>query len=101
MNNWITLLSRTIRHKKEHDVDVLSQLLPNLISLMKLLVTRKPNRLPTVNMDEAEKPELAPLFWIAKWVDFQDKYGFGYCLSEGHYGVNFRDDERTILRVGR
>jgi polo-like kinase 1 len=86
----------TIRHKKEHDVNCFTELLPNLITQLTNFVHRRPDRYQNINMDEAEKPELAPLFWITKWVDFQEKYGFGYALAEGHYGVNFRDDERTV-----
>ena len=50
-------------------------------------------------MSEAEHPELVPLYWIAKWVDFQDKYGFGYALSQGHKGINFNDGERVVLNA--
>ena len=68
----------TIRHKKEHDVNCFTELLPNLITQLTNFVHRRPDRYQNINMDEAEKPELAPLFWITKWVDFQEKYGFGY-----------------------
>jgi len=71
--------------------------LPALIQMLTTFVEGRPHRREEIRMDETERPELQPLFWITKWVDFQDKYGFGYCLSEGHYGVNFRDEERTVL----
>lgn len=91
----------SVRHKKEHDVDPVQDLLPKMINILRNLIDRRPHRYQPdeLNMNEAEKPELSPLYWITKWVDFQDKYGFGYCLSEGHYGVNFRDDERTVLNA--
>lgn len=52
-------------------------------------------------MDEAEDPILSPIFWIAKWVDFQDKYGFGYTLSEGHCGVNFNDSQKFLMNANK
>jgi len=89
----------SIRPKKEHDKDCYGEHLPNLIRQLELLVNKRPDKYTNIFMDDAEKPQLAPLFWITKWVDFQEKYGFGYALSEGHYGVNFRDDERTVLNA--
>jgi len=89
----------SIRPKKEHDKDVFAEHLPSIISQLKELVSKRPDRYEVIFMDDAEKPELQPLFWITKWVDFQEKYGFGYALAEGHYGVNFRDDERTVLNA--
>ena len=59
---------------------------------------KRPSRLLRVDMDAAEKPESAPLFWIAKWVDFQNKKFLGCCLSEGHFGVNFEEGELSVLR---
>lgn len=32
--------------------------------------------------DEDESPECTPVFWISKWVDYSDKYGIGYQLSD-------------------
>ena len=83
----------------DHDIDCMQTHLPALIQMLTTFVEGRPHRREEIRMDETERPELQPLFWITKWVDFQDKYGFGYCLSEGHYGVNFRDEERTVLRV--
>ena len=32
--------------------------------------------------------------YVIKWVDYSNKYGFGYVLSDGTIGVNFRDFSR-------
>ena len=64
----------SIRPKKEHDKDVFAEHLPSIISQLKELVSKRPDRYEVIFMDDAEKPELQPLFWITKWVDFQEKY---------------------------
>ena len=47
--------------------------------------------------DDAEDPNSSPLLWIAKWVDYSDKYGFGYQLSDDSIGVSFNDLTRMVL----
>ena len=47
--------------------------------------------------DDSEDPNSAPLLWIAKWVDYSDKYGFGYQLSDDSIGVSFNDLTRMVL----
>lgn len=47
--------------------------------------------------DESEDPCSAPLVWICKWVDYSDKYGFGYHLSDDSIGVSFNDHTKIAL----
>ena len=35
--------------------------------------------------------------WIVKWVDYSDKYGFGYQLSDDSFGVIFNDTSKMVL----
>lgn len=35
--------------------------------------------------------------WISKWVDYSNKYGLGYQLSDGSVGVLFNDSTKMIL----
>lgn len=42
-------------------------------------------------------PAAQPLFWISKWVDYSDKYGFGYQLNDNSVGVVFNDKTKIIL----
>ena len=46
---------------------------------------------------DSEDPNSAPLMWIAKWVDYSDKYGFGYQLSDDSIGVSFNDTSKMVL----
>jgi len=46
---------------------------------------------------EAEDPAAVPVYWISKWVDYSDKYGLGYQLSDNSVGVLFNDNTRLIL----
>jgi hypothetical protein len=50
-----------------------------------------------VFIDESEDPSSSPLVWICKWVDYSDKYGFGYHLSDDSIGVSFNDQTKIIL----
>lgn len=47
--------------------------------------------------DENTDPAAQPLFWISKWVDYSDKYGFGYQLCDEGIGVMFNDTTKLIL----
>ncbi|KAL9979360.1 hypothetical protein ACROYT_G017013 [Oculina patagonica] len=60
------------------------------------LVT-KPCYRDCINEDDAEDPAYAPVYWVGKWVDYSDKYGFGYQLSDNSVGVLFNDATRLIL----
>jgi len=35
--------------------------------------------------------------WISKWVDYSNKYGLGYQLSDGSVGVLFNDTTKMVL----
>lgn len=49
------------------------------------------------NEDEAEDPASIPIYWVAKWVDYSDKYGLGYQLCDNSIGVLFNDSTRLLL----
>lgn len=60
--------------------------------LSKLLYNFKINFL-----DEIEDPASTPIYWVSKWVDYSDKYGLGYQLSDNSVGVLFNDVTKIIL----
>ena len=47
--------------------------------------------------DENSDPASNPLFWVSKWVDYSDKYGFGYQLCDEGMGVMFNDTTKLIM----
>ncbi|XP_020285437.1 serine/threonine-protein kinase polo isoform X2 [Pseudomyrmex gracilis] len=47
--------------------------------------------------DELTDPAAQPVIWISKWVDYSDKYGFGYQLSDDGIGVMYNDGTRLIM----
>lgn len=47
--------------------------------------------------DENSDPACNPLFWVSKWVDYSDKYGFGYQLCDEGMGVMFNDTTKLIM----
>lgn len=48
-------------------------------------------------VDELTDPAAQPVIWISKWVDYSDKYGFGYQLSDDGVGVMYNDGTRLIM----
>ncbi|PSN35878.1 Serine/threonine-protein kinase PLK1 [Blattella germanica] len=42
-------------------------------------------------------PAANPLVWISKWVDYSDKYGFGYQLCDDSVGVVFNDSTKLVM----
>jgi polo-like kinase 1 len=50
-----------------------------------------------VFLDEMTDPAAQPMIWVAKWVDYSDKYGFGYQLSDEGVGVMFNDTTKLIM----
>ncbi|PAV87290.1 hypothetical protein WR25_15861 [Diploscapter pachys] len=48
-------------------------------------------------LEDEQSPEAVPVFWIAKWVDYSDKYGIGYTLCDNSVGVLFNDNTKMIL----
>lgn len=71
--------------------------LGQLHSLITACLDTKPCHRASINEDEAEDPAYAPVYWVGKWVDYSDKYGFGYQLSDNSVGVLFNDLTRLIL----
>lgn len=48
-------------------------------------------------LDEMSDPAAQPIIWISKWVDYSDKYGFGYQLSDESVGVMFNDMTKLVM----
>ena len=60
--------------------------LAELNSQLKKLITSKPGERSPHMEDEAEDPKSQPIVWVSKWVDYSDKYGFGYSLNDDSIG---------------
>nr|CAD7394163.1 unnamed protein product [Timema cristinae] len=70
----------------------LSKLKDQLTDLIKVI---KPSKSPLG--DESTDPAAQPVVWVAKWVDYSDKYGFGYQLSDDSVGVVFNDCSKLTM----
>lgn len=71
----------------------------NLVDLRGMLLKvlkSKPARKHKI-LDEMTDPAAQPMIWVSKWVDYSDKYGFGYQLSDNGVGVMFNDTTRLIM----
>jgi len=75
------------------------QLLRDLQQQLHKLFASKPTEKIPIMMDEAEDPAAIPMVWVSKWVDYSDKYGFGYQLSDDTIGVIFNDLTKLLLLV--
>uniref|UniRef100_A0A0K8SJ07 polo kinase n=3 Tax=Lygus hesperus TaxID=30085 RepID=A0A0K8SJ07_LYGHE len=47
--------------------------------------------------EEMSDPNAQPVVWVSKWVDYSDKYGFGYQLCDDGVGVMFNDNTKLVL----
>ena len=65
--------------------------------LMAVVASHPSSRVTPIQEDEAEDPKSAPMMWVSKWVDYSDKYGFGYALSDESIGVVFNDLTKLLL----
>ena len=54
------------------------------------LISSKPGSKVPAMEDECEDPKAQPITWVSKWVDYSDKYGFGYSLNDDSIGVVFQ-----------
>jgi len=64
--------------------------------LAQLIASKPGSRNPSME-DEAEDPKAQPIVWVSKWVDYSDKYGFGYSLNDDSIGVVFNDLTKLLL----
>ncbi|XP_053312068.1 serine/threonine-protein kinase PLK2-like [Spea bombifrons] len=46
---------------------------------------------------DVKEQVLCPILWVTKWVDYSNKYGFGYQLSDGCSGVLLGDGTHIAL----
>jgi len=89
-------------HELEEDVDndeddSKDHYLSALLKLLTKTILSKPSKKPSNLYGEAEDPALTPVTWISKWVDYSDKYGIGYNLSDGSVGVLYNDATRLLM----
>eukprot|EP00462_Mataza_sp_D1_P019146 CAMPEP_0175139226 /NCGR_PEP_ID=MMETSP0087-20121206/10782_1 /TAXON_ID=136419 /ORGANISM="Unknown Unknown, Strain D1" /LENGTH=729 /DNA_ID=CAMNT_0016422207 /DNA_START=89 /DNA_END=2278 /DNA_ORIENTATION=+ len=53
---------------------------------------------PVFAQPSSKSEDLKPAeLWVNKWVDYSNKYGLGYLLSNGNAGVYFNDSSKLIL----
>jgi len=64
--------------------------------LAQLIASKPGSKNPSME-DECEDPKAQPITWISKWVDYSDKYGFGYSLNDDSIGVVFNDLTKLLL----
>lgn len=67
-----------------------------LRSMLLKVLKSKPARYTKFG-DEMSDPAAQPMVWVSKWVDYSDKYGFGYQLSDESMGVMFNDTTKLIM----
>ncbi|XP_011494158.1 PREDICTED: serine/threonine-protein kinase polo [Ceratosolen solmsi marchali] len=79
--------------KADHDID---NMLKTLKEQLEVLLKSKPGKEMACS-DEMTDPIAQPFVWVSKWVDYSDKYGFGYQLSDDGVGVMYNDGTRLIM----
>ncbi|CAL7941690.1 unnamed protein product [Xylocopa violacea] len=73
------------------------KMLQSLLEQLAAVLKTAPSKETTSSADEMTDPAAQPVVWISKWVDYSDKYGFGYQLSDDGVGVMFNDGTRLIM----
>lgn len=63
------------------------------------LLTRSSSMTAEQNPAPLAQPE--PLVWVSKWVDYSNKFGFGYQLSSRRVAVLFNNGTHMALSANR
>ncbi|XP_055306328.1 serine/threonine-protein kinase polo [Sitodiplosis mosellana] len=94
LHDQITAQCSVLKNNRDYKNDI-----DNLYLQLTKLLNDKPQRNNyNENLsDENTDPAAAPLFWVSKWVDYTDKYGFGYQLCDEGMGVMFNDTTKLIM----
>lgn len=92
LHDAITASGMISRHNDTYRADI-----ETLHHELTKLFLAKPPRLASNLDDENTDPAVQPLFWVSKWVDYSDKYGFGYQLSDEGMGVMFNDTTKLMM----
>ncbi|XP_016103952.1 serine/threonine-protein kinase PLK3-like [Sinocyclocheilus grahami] len=53
--------------------------------------------MPTASRNPPCLSKIKPFIWVTKWVDYSNKYGFGYQLSNQNVGVLFNEGTHLSL----
>ncbi|EDO37827.1 predicted protein [Nematostella vectensis] len=86
-----------VKEEAEEDETPKDYYLSDLKKQLTNLLALNPADMKYKNEDDAEEPAATPVYWVSKWVDYSDKYGLGYTLSDNSVGVLFNDHTRLIL----
>ncbi|XP_052572914.1 serine/threonine-protein kinase PLK3 [Peromyscus californicus insignis] len=57
--------------------------------------------MPPAEQNPAPLAQPEPLVWVSKWVDYSNKFGFGYQLSSRRVAVLFNDGTHMALSANR
>lgn len=76
--------------------NIYSKTIDYLSELFVLLNNAKKAKVLEGACEELQSPEAAPIFWLAKWVDYTEKYGLGAMLCDGSVCIKFNDSTRLI-----
>lgn len=70
-----------------------------------LLGSQEQVLIPTSSMTAEQNPaplaQPEPLVWVSKWVDYSNKFGFGYQLSSRRVAVLFNNGTHMALSANR
>ncbi|KAI4483644.1 PREDICTED: serine/threonine-protein kinase polo [Polistes canadensis] len=103
-DNVFRMLNSPSRKKPSEDVNNVhksnldtKKMLHALKDQLTVVLATRPSSETASSADEMTDPAAQPVIWISKWVDYSDKYGFGYQLSDDGVGVMFNDGTRLIM----
>lgn len=56
---------------------------------------------PNPLMSEIELCPVAPKVFVVSWLDYCNKYGMGFAMTDGSLGVHFNDSHSLVLSPGK
>ncbi|XP_043284703.1 serine/threonine-protein kinase PLK1 [Venturia canescens] len=79
----------------------IKMMLVTLKEQLAAVLAAKPARAGASSAVEMTDPSSQPILWVSKWVDYSDKYGFGYQLCDDGVGVMYNDGTRLIMLANK
>uniref|UniRef100_A0A0N5BIY5 polo kinase n=1 Tax=Strongyloides papillosus TaxID=174720 RepID=A0A0N5BIY5_STREA len=87
--------------EKEFKLDIekkSSFILEKTGELVNSIFRNVPKRIPSSEMDRIGLSSFSrPKHFVSRWIDFNEKYGLGYQLSDSSVGVLFKDNSRLVV----
>lgn len=92
-----SMVISTMRRPSENADDLtVGEYLDKLVTILTPFTDSSIRREEPMDVTEQD-PASAPIYWISKWVDYSNKYGLSYQLSDESVGVMYNDNTKIMV----